>query len=74
MDFICSGVSLALWTFISTLECEASNHTGLVYNYFIWSMIQRGSDTSFTNLWSLLIIITLYWECTRKQEKYNLII
>jgi hypothetical protein len=47
---------------------------GLVYNYFIWSMIQRGSDTSFTNLWSLLIIITLYWECTRKQEKYNLII
>jgi hypothetical protein len=20
----------------------------LVYNYFIWSMIQRGSDTSFT--------------------------
>jgi len=28
MDFICSGVSLALWTFISTLECEASNHTG----------------------------------------------
>jgi len=37
-------------------------------------MIQRGSDTSFTNLWSLTIIITLYWECTRKQEKYNFII
>jgi hypothetical protein len=29
----------------------------LVYNYFIWSMIQRGSDTSFTNLWSLLLYI-----------------
>ena len=32
-------------------------HVSLVYNYFIWSMIQRGSDTSFTNLWSLLLYI-----------------
>jgi hypothetical protein len=29
----------------------------IVYNYFIWPMIQRGSDTSFTNLWSLLLYI-----------------
>jgi hypothetical protein len=29
----------------------------LVHNYFIWSMIQRGLDTSFTNLWSLLLYI-----------------
>ena len=29
----------------------------LVYNYFIWSMIQRGSDTNFTNLWSLLLYL-----------------
>jgi hypothetical protein len=29
----------------------------LVYNYSIWSMIQRGSDKSFTNLWSLLLYI-----------------
>ena len=28
-----------------------------IYNYFIWSMIQRGSDTSFTNLWNLLLYI-----------------
>ena len=30
---------------------------GLVYNYFICSMIQRESDTSFTNLWRLLLYI-----------------
>jgi hypothetical protein len=31
----------------------------IVYTYFIWSMIQRGSDTSLTNLWSLLPYIQL---------------
>jgi len=30
-------------------------------------MIQRGSDTSFSNLWSHhTIIFTICWECTRK--------
>ena len=33
------------------------NLFSLVYNYFIWSMIQRGSDTTVTNLWSLLLYI-----------------
>ena len=32
----------------------------LVFNYFIWSMIQRGSDTSFSKLW--------------RQYKYSIII
>jgi hypothetical protein len=50
---------------VLTIHHPASTHTHvlnsffLVYNFFIWSMIQRGSDTSFINLWSLLLYIQL---------------
>ena len=48
----------------------------LVYNYFIWSMIQRGSDTSFTNLWSLLLYIQslLHYIENAQENKKNTIL
>jgi uncharacterized membrane protein YecN with MAPEG domain len=48
----------------------------LVYNYFIWSMIQRGSDTSFTNLWSLLLYIQslLHYIGNAQENKKNTIL
>ena len=48
----------------------------LVYNYFIWSMIQRGSDTSFTTLWSLLLYIQLllhYIENAQENKKNTIL-
>ena len=47
-----------------------------VYNYFIWSMIQRGSDTSFTNLWSLLLYIQslLHYIENAQENKKNTIL
>jgi hypothetical protein len=46
------------------------------YNYFIWSMIQRGSDTSFTNLWSLLLYIQslLHYIENAQENKKNTIL
>ena len=48
----------------------------LVYNYFIWSLIQRGSDTSFTNLWSLLLNIQslLHYIENAQENKKNTIL
>ena len=48
----------------------------LVDNYFIWSMIQRGSDTSFTNLWSLLLFIQslLHYIENAQENKKNTIL
>ena len=48
----------------------------LVYNYFILSMIQRGSDTSFTNLWSLLLYIQslLHYIENAQENKKNTIL
>ena len=48
----------------------------LVYNYFIWSMIQRGSDTSFTNLWSLLLYLRslLHYIENAQENKKNTIL
>ena len=44
----------------------------LDYDYFIWSMIQRGSATSLTNIWSLLLYIQLslhYVENAQENKK-----
>ena len=51
-------------------------HVSLVYNYFIWSMIKRGSDTSFTNLWSLLLYIQslLHYIENAQEKKKNTIL
>ena len=48
----------------------------LAYNYFIWSMIQRGSDTSFTNLWSLLLYLQslLHYIKNAQENKKNTIL
>ena len=48
----------------------------LVYNYLIWSMIQRGSDTSFTNLWSLLLYLQslLHYIENAQENKKNTIL
>ena len=48
----------------------------LVYNYCIWSMIRRGSDTSFTNLWSLLLYIQsfLHYIENAQENKKNTIL
>ena len=61
------------WTVGRSLGLRA---TVLVYNYFIWSMIQRGSDTSFTNLWSLLLYIQslLHYIENAQENKKNTIL
>jgi hypothetical protein len=48
------------------LEIKETTETArlsLAYNYFIWSKIQRGSKTSFTNLYIYTIINTLCNVC-----------
>ena len=36
-------------------------------------MIQRGSDTSFTNLWSLLLYLLHYIENAQENKKYTIL-
>ena len=62
--------------FIRILMIWKLTNSGLVYNYFIWSMIQRGSDTSFTNLWRLLLYIQslLHYIENAQENKKNTIL
>jgi hypothetical protein len=59
---------------LQDMKQEQSNL--LVYNYFIWSMIQRGSGTSFTNLWGLLLSIQslLHYIENSQENKKNTIL
>ena len=45
-------------------------------DYFILSMIQRGSDTNFTKLWSLLLSIqlSLHFVVNAQENKKNTIL
>jgi hypothetical protein len=48
----------------------------IVCDYFISSMIQRGSDTNFTKLWSLLLYIQLllHFVVNAQENKKNTIL